>query len=610
IIVIVGFVGMIVLQWGMDIGSRQPGGTAFNVVGIINGTEVKRDLYENVYQSQIDMYGSQQRLTLDQIRMVHDEVWNYFITNILVEQEIEKRGITYSDQELLNYMMTNPLQGAEQIDIFKENDAFSIVKYQEFIANPQNLNDSQTRQYINMIETQAMNMIPRNKLLESLESSVIITDHKVREQWMFENEKRKIDYLFVNISTLQSYNADVSRDEAVAYYEENKEDYRQDEMRSLEGVFFSLSATAADSIDVLERAELLAERAQSGEDFAELADSYSEDAGNDGLDGSRNGGELGIFGRNQMTKLFEDVAFSMKPGEISDAFLTSYGYHIVKVDSVIYNEDNSEVEQVKASHILLKLEASPQTQDDISNRIMSFNESIAGGADFYELAQNDNLNIITTPLFLEDTMFIPNIDSNTKMLAKRAFSEKKGKVMQVYTTDSGYYIFRVAEIKKAGIPPFNEIQDRVHEDVKREMRKKYAEDYNTKILAKVNTGMSLDEAMEAVSDSLISVVVQTADVARNFNVPGLGMMNPLIARAFTLQNEGDTTGTVATDNGNGIAVLLEKLPLDESMYEDEISQIRTKLDSDMKNSVMNRYINQLAEDAEIIDDRHLFFSNL
>ncbi|MFC1541349.1 peptidyl-prolyl cis-trans isomerase [Candidatus Latescibacterota bacterium] len=610
IIVIVGFVGMIVLQWGMDIGSRRPGGFTGTVVGSVNGNDINYDLYNQIYESQLDMLGSQQRVTLAQTRMVHEQVWNYIVTNILVEQEIENLDITYSDNELLNYMLNNPVQGADQISIFQENEAFSIVKYQDFIANPQNLNDPNARQYIDMIEVQAKNILPRNKLLESLQNSVIVTDFDVRQQWLIENEKRQIDYLFVSNSGLLNYNADISRDNALAYYEEHKEDYRYEEMRSLEGIFFSLIPTPEDTLEVLGRAELLAERAKSGEDFAELADSYSEDIGNDNMDGTKNGGDLGFFGRNLMTKAFEDVAFALKPGEVSGTFMTQFGYHIVKVDSVKYTEDKSEIDEVKARHILLRIEPSAQTQDNISNGITAFTESVAAGADFVIQARSDSLEVFVTPLFLEEATFIPNVGSSTEMLSKRAFMAKEGEVLPVYMTDDGYYVFRVTEIKKAGIPPFAEVQTRVLDDAERETRKDYAENYNDKLIGHVNGGMSLREAVEAVGDSLVSAEVETANVSRNFNIPGLGVMNKLIAQVFTLENVGDNTGTVEVENGYGVAVLLEKIPLDESMYEDEEGQIRARLTSDMTNSIMSRYMNKLQEDAEIIDDRYLFFPGL
>lgn len=83
-----------------------------------------------------------------------------------------------------------------------------------------------------------------------------------------------------------------------------------------------------------------------GEDFAELAGEYS-------VDGSaQNGGNLGQFGKGQMVKEFEDAAFSMKAGEISDPVKTEYGYHIIKVNEIIeqdYDEVKDDIRRQLAS---------------------------------------------------------------------------------------------------------------------------------------------------------------------------------------------------------------------------------------------------------------------
>jgi foldase protein PrsA len=78
--------------------------------------------------------------------------------------------------------------------------------------------------------------------------------------------------------------------------------------------------------EVHRKMEELLTRARSGEDFAELAKEFSEDTGS-----KNNGGLYEDFGRGEMVKPFEDAAFSVPVGEISDIIETTYGYHILKV---------------------------------------------------------------------------------------------------------------------------------------------------------------------------------------------------------------------------------------------------------------------------------------
>ncbi len=76
-------------------------------------------------------------------------------------------------------------------------------------------------------------------------------------------------------------------------------------------------------------ANLVKEKLNAGEDFAELAKEYSKDPGS-----ASNGGSLGYFARGVMVPEFEEVAFSLAVGEISAPIQSSFGYHIIKVDDI------------------------------------------------------------------------------------------------------------------------------------------------------------------------------------------------------------------------------------------------------------------------------------
>jgi peptidyl-prolyl cis-trans isomerase SurA len=123
------------------------------------------------------------------------------------------------------------------------------------------------------------------------------------------------------------------------------------------------------------QAEELMVRIKAGEDFAELAREYSEDPGS----GSQ-GGDLGFFSRGTMVPEFEEAAFALKPGEMSDLVQTKYGFHIIRTDELA-------ADQVRARHILLLTQLDESDVEAAQKRALDIYQRLQKGEDFLELAR-------------------------------------------------------------------------------------------------------------------------------------------------------------------------------------------------------------------------------
>ena len=132
----------------------------------------------------------------------------------------------------------------------------------------------------------------------------------------------------------------VSDKETRAYYDANQAAFKQPEQVKASHILIKVGPQADEPQKAAARKKIeeIQQKVQKGDDFAALAKEFSEGPS------SAKGGDLGYFRKGQMMKPFEDAAFALKPGEVSDIVETSFGYHLIKLadkkpESTIAYED-------------------------------------------------------------------------------------------------------------------------------------------------------------------------------------------------------------------------------------------------------------------------------
>ncbi len=121
----------------------------------------------------------------------------------------------------------------------------------------------------------------------------------------------------------------VSEDDMKLFYKAHQEDFKAPEMVRARHILIKVdkSASEDDKKKAKDKAEGILKRIKSGEDFAKLASEFSDDPGS-----KTKGGDLGLFQRGKMVPAFEEVAFSLNAGEVSDVVETRFGFHLIKVE--------------------------------------------------------------------------------------------------------------------------------------------------------------------------------------------------------------------------------------------------------------------------------------
>jgi peptidyl-prolyl cis-trans isomerase D len=136
IILVLAFLATIVFEWGMNyLGLR---GSTMVQFGSVNGQEINYQDFENQVQFAVEQQKKQTGEDPDEtlIGMIRDQVWDQMVTQILIQQQIKKLGITVSDQEILNWVYNSP---QTLPDIIKRNfidstGNFNMSLYQQVLA--------------------------------------------------------------------------------------------------------------------------------------------------------------------------------------------------------------------------------------------------------------------------------------------------------------------------------------------------------------------------------------------------------------------------------------------------------------------------------------------
>jgi peptidyl-prolyl cis-trans isomerase C len=119
----------------------------------------------------------------------------------------------------------------------------------------------------------------------------------------------------------------VSDKEIRDYYDSNLARFKQPDQVKASHILITVDPKAdeAEKAKARKQIETIQKKVKKGEDFEALAKEHS------GCPSSTKGGDLGYFGQGQMVKPFEDAAFALEPGQVSDIVETRFGYHLIKV---------------------------------------------------------------------------------------------------------------------------------------------------------------------------------------------------------------------------------------------------------------------------------------
>jgi peptidyl-prolyl cis-trans isomerase D len=266
------------------------------------------------------------------------------------------------------------------------------------------------------------------------------------------SEQRRIRYVLLDRDQVRQ-DVIVPPNDIERYYNDNLALYQTPEQVHARHILVNILGGDVEAARMEAQAAL--ERVRAGEDFAAVAREVSQDTGS-----AVNGGDLGFFGRGQMVAQFEEAAFALQPGEVSDLVQSQYGFHIITVEerregvTRQLDEVRPEIQETLAAQI---------ADQRITDQATELAGSIRTAADLDAAAQRAGVAVQESGLFQRDDP-VPGLGV-APQVADAAFTLSGTEASPPIASPRGPVFITVVETLDPFVPMLEEVRDQVREDL-------------------------------------------------------------------------------------------------------------------------------------------------
>jgi peptidyl-prolyl cis-trans isomerase D len=334
-------------------------------------------------------------------------------------------------------------------------------------------------------------------------------------------EKRSARYALLDPTKLAP-TISVTDDDLKAYYNEHIDEYKVENRVHAEHILFkTIGKTDAEIAEIRQRAEDVQKKAKSGANFEDLAKKYSED------DATKpKGGDLGWIVEGQTVPEFQQAAFTLPKGSISDLVKTQYGFHIIKVlDHETARTKSLDEVRSTIGPAVLYAKVGAKASEEANQLAAAIRQSNHQSLD--DLAKKFNLELGDTPsASVTDPV---GTLGNTPELHTSLFQLSKGELSQPIQIDRGYIIITPKDIQTAHPGTLAEVRERVLADYQQEKAAELAKNKADQLAKLAQGGEDFDKAAKS-----LGFETKTPDAfSRTGTIPEVGSAQS-IDSAFTM----------------------------------------------------------------------------
>lgn len=604
-LVIIAFVGTIFLVWGMG---GKVGGD--NYVIKVNDNKISYNEYQLAYENTSNTLRQLFGDNVEKIpefknlkRMVIDDL----IERYLLIEEAEKSGVFVTDAEVLNTISSTK---AFFVDgKFDRNRYIEVLRFNGM--------------YPEAYEETLRKDILVSKMENLIKNAVEVTKQEIEKEYAYRNTTAVIKYLSIDPNKYRS-KVSFTDEDLKAFFEENKEDYKIPEKIKVKYVLFDEDNFDKDIVVTDEEAEAYflqhkeqfhqseqvearhilvrvndfenkeenekalskinkaIDEIKKGAAFEKVAEKYSEDIS------AKNGGYLGFFKRGEMVKEFEEAAFKLEPGQVSDIVKSPFGYHIIKVEKKLEEKDLS-FDEVK-ERIIERIKEEKE-KNQFKNYVYETYKDILTESNIsaYLTKHSGELSVYETDYFTKGEN-IPPFRENDEV-KNIIFNLEVAEVSPILDIDGKKYIVEVSDKKASYIPNFEEVK----ELVKKDYIDKKAIEYAKKLLEdEVNT----EKSIEDISKKLKVSYTTTPPFKRIEPIDEIGSNSEITNDIFATK-QGLIKKVYIVDEKPSIIHVEKVEEADLSKLPEEEEEIKLFLLSIKQEEAYKDYINSLKNKASI-----------
>jgi len=575
----IAFVGLMVFEWGMDITGQSGGG--IGEIGRVDGTPVPYEQYQAAFRNLYDQVSRSQEMpiTSAQNKEIEEAAWNEVVNQILIEQELARRGIRVTDREIQDAARFSPPPELSGDPFFQTEGVFDIQKYQDFLAR------SADELLLLQLEAYYREIIPRSKLLRQVTSGIYFTDSELWDQYRFENEQVRIQFVAMNPADRVPGTAiGITEPEVRDYYRANQRSFEIPAQVEAKYVTLTKAPLQEDTLAAGERAEELRQEILEGAAFAEVARRESADEGS-----ALEGGDLGTFTRGQMLPIFDSVVFNAPVNRVLEPVQSSFGFHVIEILS-------RQGDTAHARHILVPVERTNESE----LRLLTLADSLEslGQSMSLERAAGTLSLPVRQQVMTEVFPFLAGVGQIYDGLDWAFEEATPGEVSSVFEDEQAFYMMELLSSTPSRVQTLENARASIEQILR---TRKMVEVARTEALELVEEARSAGTL--EILDELHGLAVQEAGPFTRLEFfPGLGYQNRAVGAAFGLA-EGEIGDPVVTENNVFLIKSLERFPADSLAWQELKEFQRAQAMFTAQQQRLGQWIDGLREAATIVDRR-------